>query len=125
MDYTPTQTWETDRAHQLAGAAERARIRAEMAGGFTGLSREEALRIGESAQDFHEKWFTMFANIDVDKDGSIDRAELTKALEKNDFLRRTICKKLGVLADGVAAEQGEGAGREAHRADGRRRQRED
>ena len=95
VDYTPTQTWETDRAHQLAGAAERARIRAEMAGGFTGLSREEALRIGESAQDFHEKWFTMFANIDVDKDGSIDRAELTKALEKNDFLRRTICKNLG------------------------------
>ena len=94
VDYTPTQTWETDRAHQLAGAAERARIRAEMAGGFTGLSREEALRIGESAQDFHEKWFTMFANIDVDKDGSIDRAELTKALEKNDFLSRTICKNL-------------------------------
>jgi hypothetical protein len=75
----------------LKGAAERARIEAELSGGYFGLlDPEEARRIGEKMQDFHEKWFTLFANVDVDRDGTINVAELSKALGMNDFLRNKL-----------------------------------
>ncbi|EEH51655.1 uncharacterized protein MICPUCDRAFT_53978 [Micromonas pusilla CCMP1545] len=51
FDNVDVNTVESDREHQLKGAAERARIEAERSGGYVGLAdAEEARRIGEAVK---------------------------------------------------------------------------